>query len=172
MPIESDDITFRPHRLGFFFSLAVLLGMGLACLALSFQLHWAWLAGAALVALQGGALAMRYSIGSLAIRGYDLVVYQGVFGSRERMAPIWAARLEIRQSPFGRLIDTGTVLVTIDERPLRLRVAQLRAFRRLLTERKLQLLSLVERHALSGQRARVVAGELEDGPFDIFRSAL
>jgi hypothetical protein len=147
MSIDDDDITFRPHRFGFFLTLAVLLGLGLACLALSVQLHWAWLGGAALVALFGGRLASRYVIGALALRGVELVVYQGAFVMREVTVPIWAARLEIRQSLYGRLLDAGTVVVTIDDRPLHLRVAQLRAFRRLLAERKLQLLVLAERHA-------------------------
>jgi hypothetical protein len=147
MPIDDDDITFRPHRFGFFLTLAVLLGLGLSSLALSVQLHWIWLAGAVLISLLGGRLASRYVIGALALRGVDLVVYQGAFVMREVTVPIWAARLEIRQSLYGRLLDAGTVVVTIDDRPLHLRVAQLRAFRRLLAERKLQLLVLAERHA-------------------------
>jgi hypothetical protein len=44
-PMHDDEITFRPHRFGFFLTLAVLLGLGLASLALSVQLHWAWLGG-------------------------------------------------------------------------------------------------------------------------------
>lgn len=164
MPIDDDDLTFRPHRLGFFLTLAVLLGLGLACLALSVQLHWAWLSGAALVALFGGRLASRYVIGVLALRGVELVVYQGAFVMREVTVPIWAARIEIRQSLLGRLLDAGTVVVEIDDRPLHLRVAQLRAFRRLLAERKLQLLVLTERHprVLPPAPAWVHAGEIED----------
>jgi hypothetical protein len=164
MPIDGNNIPFRPHRFGFFLTLAVLLGLGLASLVLSAQLHWAWLAGAALVAMLGGRLASRYVIGALALRGVELVVYQGAFVVREVTVPIWAARLKIRQGLFGRLLDAGTVVVTIDERPLHLRVAQLRALRRLLAERKLQLLALTARHRriLPPAPAWVHAGELED----------
>jgi len=48
--IDSSDITFRPHRIGFFLSLAVKLGVGLACLALSFTRLPAWFAGVSWVA--------------------------------------------------------------------------------------------------------------------------
>lgn len=164
MPINNDDLTFRPHRFGFFLTLAVLFGLGLASLALSFQLHWAWLGGAAMVALLGGRLASRYVIGALALRGVELVVYQGAFVVREVTVPIWAARLEIRQSLCGRLLDAGTVVVTIDERPLHLRVSKLRALRRLLAERKLQLLALAARYPCGQPPVPtwVHAGELED----------
>lgn len=164
MPLDGNDLAFRPHRLGFFFMLAVLLGLGLTCLILSVRLHWGWLAGVALLALLGGRLASRYVSGTLALRGYKLLVYRGAFVVRELTTPIWAARLEIRQSLLGWLLDTGTVVVTIDDRPLRLRVAQLRAFRRIVAERKLQLLALAERQtrALPLVSAWVHAGEIED----------
>ncbi|RRR71744.1 MAG: hypothetical protein EI684_11110 [Candidatus Viridilinea halotolerans] len=142
MPIESNDITFRPHRWFFFMALAMLLGTGLACVNLSVRTHPAWFVGAAIVTLLGGRMAMRYLIGALALRGCDLVVYQGAFVVREITLPLWTTPIVIHQSLFGRLLDAGTVEVMLDDRPVSLRVAQLRAFRRLLAERKLQLLAL------------------------------
>jgi len=163
MQIDDRDITFRPHRLGFFLSLAVILRVGLACLALGFGRHPAWFAGVACVAYLGGALVSRYTAGSLALRGFDLVRFRGTFVAREVTNPIWEVKTEIRQSLIGRLSDTGTVIVYPGGERVCCRIAQLRAFRRLLRERKLQLLALAEHHALirAGKQLRLAARERE-----------
>ncbi|NTU79082.1 MAG: hypothetical protein HGA45_06725 [Chloroflexales bacterium] len=149
MQIDANDLTFRPHRLGFFLVLAGILGVGLACLTLGLSQHPAWFAGVAIIALLGSALVSRYTAGSLALRGYDLVLYRGTFVAREVTCPLWEARIELRQSLIGRALDTGTVIVQTGETPFRCRVAQLRAFRRLVAERKLQLIALAERRTLA-----------------------
>lgn len=156
-----EEITFRPHQLGFYLWLAVILGLGLAALILSVQLHPAWLLGAALMTYVGAAGVSRYSAGSLGLRGYDLVLYQGRFVSRELTCPLWQARLEIHQTILGRALDTGTVVASLGEERYRFRVSQLKALRRHIAERKVALLMLAERRMPTPQ-SRVVAGELED----------
>jgi len=172
MQIDRSDITFRPHRLGFFLSLAVILGVGLACLTLGFTRHPAWFAGVPCVAYLGGARVSRYTIGTLALRGCDLVLFRGTFVAREVTCPVWEVKIEIRQSLIGRMFDTGTVIVYVGEEPVRCRVAQLRAFRRLLAERKLQLLALNQHHTLvlPGERLRLATSEWERWPSPAWRS--
>ncbi len=111
MPIDDNDLTFRPHRFGFFLSLAVMLGVGLASLLLSVTQHPAWFAGAAFILYLGGARVSRYTAGSLALRGYDLVLYLGTLIAREVASPIWETRIEIRQTLIGRMLDPSTVIV-------------------------------------------------------------
>lgn len=164
MQIDGSDITFRPHRLGFFLSLAVILGVGLACLTLGFGQHPAWFAGAALIAYLGAALVSRYTAGSLALRGFDLALYLGTFVTREVTCPLWQARITICQSLIGRALDAGTVIVQVGEERVQCRVAQLRAFRRLDAERKLQLLALAERHTRSSALLRILARDLVEAP--------
>lgn len=67
------------------------------------------------------------------------------------------------QSLIGRLLDTGTVIVYAREEQVRCRVAQLQAFRRLVAERKLQLLALAEHRPqiVSGERLRLATGKRE-----------
>lgn len=144
MEIDANDLSFRPHRLGFFLKLAGILGVGLACLTLGLSQHPAWFAGVAIIALLGSALVSRYTAGSLALRGYDLVLYRGTFVTREVTCPLWEARIEIRQSLVGRLFDAGRVIIQVGEERVPCRVAQLRALRHLVAERKLQLLTLAE----------------------------
>jgi hypothetical protein len=167
MHIDGNDLTFRPHQIGFFLALAGILGAGLACLALGVTQHPGWFAGAALAAYLGVALASRYTAGSLALRGYDLVIIQGRFVTREVAYPLWQVQYEIRQTLIGRMLDAGTVMVLVGNKPVRCRVAQIRAVRRLVAERKLQILTLAERHSLvlPPPRARVLAGELEERPW-------
>ena len=155
----SDDIVFRPHYLGYLIALGVTLGLGAAGLVLAAHQHPAWLAGAGLAGLWGVLLAVRYAAGAIIIRGLDLVFVQGVLMTREVSAPIWEARLETRQGLLGRLLDEGMVVQPIGGE----RVAQLRALRRLVAERRLRLLGLAEQSALLtlAQRPRTVAGELE-----------
>ncbi|MFV9507923.1 MAG: hypothetical protein AB4911_25525, partial [Oscillochloridaceae bacterium umkhey_bin13] len=121
-------------------------GVGLACLDLGFHMHPGWFGGTALSVLVGARLASRYVRGSLALRGTDLVVYEGTLVIQEHSVPLWEASITIQQSLLGRMIDTGTVVVLIDGRPIRRRVAQLRAFRHLIADRKLDLLILLDRH--------------------------
>lgn len=158
-----DDITFRPHRLGFYLWLAAILGLGLTSLILSAQLHPVWLIGALLATYAGAAGVSRYSAGSLGLRGYDLVLYHGMFVSREVAFPIWQTHLEIRQTILGRRLDAGKVVVRVGEERFVARVSQLRALRRLAAERKVALLTLAERHALALPRSQpyAIAGERE-----------
>lgn len=144
MPITTATITFRPHRLGFLITVSILLGVGLACLDLGLNHHPLWLVGTGMVVLWGGRLANSYSTGALALRGAELVVYQGNFVIREITVPVWSTQVVIEQHPFGRVCDAGMVIVTINDKPIRVRVAQLRAFRTLLSERKLQVLALLQ----------------------------
>jgi hypothetical protein len=162
MQLDGSDITFRPHRFNFFLALAIMLGVGLACLTLGVRQHPAWFAGAAGVTYLGSALVSRYVAGSLALRDYDLVLYSRTFVTREVACPLWDAQIEIHQSLIGRMFDAGTVIVQVREERMRCRVAQLRAFRRLVAERKLQLLALADHRALmwSGERLRLPASEV------------
>ncbi|NTU83458.1 MAG: hypothetical protein HGA45_29495 [Chloroflexales bacterium] len=157
---------FRPHRLGFFLALAIVLRVGLASLTLDLSPHPAWLAGSALIVYQGGALVSHYAAGSLAPRGYDLVLIQGTFVAREVTLPIWEARIAIRQTLIGRALDAGMVIVQVGEERVHCHVAQLRALRRLVAERKLQLLALAERRTLvlAKQPSWVIADELVGPP--------
>lgn len=162
--ITCEDIVFRPHYLGYLIVLGVALGLGAACVGLAAQLHLAWLGGVALAAGAALALASRYAAGSIIIRGLDLVIVQGAFITREVSLPIWEARLEIRQGLLGRLLDEGVVAQQIGGKRIVARVAQLRALRRLVAERRLSLLGLAEQPLLLtlAQQPRVIAGEIGD----------
>ena len=67
------------------------------------------------------------------------------------------------QSLIGRMLDTGTVIIYAREEQMRCRVAQLQAFRRLLTERKLQFLALADYRTqiVSGERLHLATAERE-----------
>ena len=93
-------------------------------------------------------LAVRYTAGAIIIRGLDLIFVRGALILHEASVPIWEARLEIRQGLLGRLLDAGVVVQPISGERVVVRVAQLRALRRLVAERRLRLLGLAEQSAL------------------------
>lgn len=146
MRIDVDDITFRPHRLGYFIKLALILGGGAGFVKLGYTLHPAWFGGVALAIYLGAALASRFHTGWLSLRGFDLVLYLGAFANREVSYPLWRVQIEIRQTLIGRMFNVGTVIVHVGDERTRCRIALLRTFRRLVAERKLQLLAMAGRH--------------------------
>lgn len=145
-PLHDSVIIFRSHRLGFFITLGMLLGVGAAVLDRALHHHPGWFIATALLVVGGARLVSRYAIGSLALRGADLIIYEGTLVIQEHRVPIWDAAITIQQSLLGRGFDTGTVIVTINERPIRRCIAHLRAFRQLLSDRRRDLLVLVNRH--------------------------
>lgn len=142
--ITTEDIVFRPHYLGYLIALGSALGVSVACLTLAARQHPAWLVGAILAIGMGLALASRYSAGTVIIRGLDLVFCSGVLTTRERSLPIWEARLEIRQSLLGRMLDAGTIIQQVGDARIIVRVAQISALRRLIAQRKLWIFGQVE----------------------------
>lgn len=164
MHIDYDDITFRPHHVGFYVALAVVLGAGLACLALGLQHHPGWLIGTITAIYAGASLVSRYAAGSVAFRGHELALYRGAFGSREITYPLWETRFEYRQTLFERALDAGVVIVHAGSVRFRCRIAQFRAFRRLAAERRGQLLLMPQVGAvvLPVSRQAVITAELEE----------
>lgn len=136
MEVNRHELIFRPHPLRFYTSIAALLGIGLACLSLAGRHHPAWLAGAALVMMLGSALANRFATGLLALRGCELVLYQGLLDQRALAMSIVDVEIAIRQNMIGSFLDAGEVTVRYAGGEACVRVAQLRALQFELARRR------------------------------------
>lgn len=147
-PNRPDTYIFRGYLPFFLLRNGLILGAGAACVGLAFALSgWWWLAVGG-CALLGAAHTLAYYTQAAIVSGDDIVLRAGVFRTVEVAFLVWQHDLWIEQGLLGRILDFGTIRHTTSQGGIALRrIAQLRALRWLVAERRRDalLLSLPER---------------------------
>ncbi len=131
------DITFHTFLPWFLLKLVVLLMLAVMCLGFAFQTHPVWWLGVLSVTGLAVALAVRYSVEAVILRGDHLVFRTGFVWIYEQSVELDYVALDIRQTLLGHLFDYGTIVQDFDSQTITVRnTAGIRALGLVLAERQ------------------------------------